>query len=73
MPFSFPLFDHNGLVITLKSFRGGRDTGDRLSQPLDSAGEMTEAEGLMTVPCCVNWVGGPPGRLVLDAWEDALG
>ena len=44
MPFSFPLFDHNGLVITLKSFRGGRDTGDRLSQPLDSAGEMTEAE-----------------------------
>lgn len=44
MPFSFPLFDLNGLVITLKSFRDGRDIGGCLIQCLDLAGELSEAQ-----------------------------
>lgn len=35
--------DLNGSVIILKSFGGGRDIGHGLIQPLDLAGEVTEA------------------------------
>lgn len=41
--FSFPLFDLNGSVIVLKSFRSGRDIDGCLLQPLDLTGEITEA------------------------------